>query len=108
MSGAEDRRDRVEVRVAEDPDDRQFVPRWRELQAEAGKAGAAIAVRPEGLLEERVANGEAVLAFLDGEFVGAGYLMTIGEIPMVGLDYAFHVGDGYQLHVLVAQLYLRW
>ncbi len=76
MSGAEDRRDRIEVRVAEDPDDRQFVPRWRELQAEAGKAGAAIAVRPEGLLEDRVANGEAVLAFLDGEFVGAGYLKT--------------------------------
>jgi GNAT superfamily N-acetyltransferase len=27
-------------------------------------------------LEDRVANGEAVLAFLDGEFVGAGYLKT--------------------------------
>ena len=44
----------------------------------------------------------------DQLFVGAGYLMTIGEIPLVGLDYDFHVGDGYQLHVVSAQLYLRW
>ena len=44
----------------------------------------------------------------DQLYVGAGYLMTVGEIPMVGLDYDFHVGDGYQLHVVSAQLYLRW
>jgi outer membrane autotransporter protein len=44
----------------------------------------------------------------DHLFVGAGYLMRIGEVPLVGLDYDFYAGDGYHLHVASAQLYLRW
>ena len=44
----------------------------------------------------------------DQLFVGTGYLMRIGEVPLVGLDYDFYTTDGYDLHVVSAQVYLRW
>ncbi len=44
----------------------------------------------------------------DHFYVGTGYLMRINQVPLVGFDYDFYVGDGYQLHVVSAQLYLRW
>ena len=44
----------------------------------------------------------------DNLFVGMGYLMRIADVPLVGLDYDFYAGDGYKVHVLSAQLYMRW
>jgi len=44
----------------------------------------------------------------DQLFVGTGYLMSIAEVPLVGLDYDYYTGSGYHLHVVSAQLYLRW
>ena len=44
----------------------------------------------------------------DHFFVGTGYLMRVNQVPLVGFDYDFYVGDNYQLHVISAQLYLRW
>lgn len=41
-------------------------------------------------------------------FVGIGYLMSIAEIPLVGLDYDYYTGSGYHLHVVSAEFYLRW
>ncbi|MDG2333301.1 MAG: autotransporter domain-containing protein [Myxococcota bacterium] len=41
-------------------------------------------------------------------FVGTGYLMSIAETPLVGLDYDYYTGSGYDLHVISAEFYLRW
>ncbi|MCS5638281.1 MAG: autotransporter domain-containing protein, partial [Myxococcota bacterium] len=44
----------------------------------------------------------------DSLFVGMGYLMRIGDVPLVGLDYDLYASDGYKVHVVSAQLYMRW
>ena len=44
----------------------------------------------------------------DSLFAGMGYLMRVGDVPLVGLDYDFYTSDGYKVHILSAQVYLRW
>ena len=44
----------------------------------------------------------------DSLFAGMGYLMRVGDVPLVGLDYDFYASDGYKVHVVSAQVYMRW
>ncbi len=40
--------------------------------------------------------------------VGIGYVMTVGDVPLLSTHYDFEAGQSFTRHIITAGMYFRW